>query len=209
MVTASNHLSLGITLLAMMLIVAAPLSAQQRAAVPAHVIEQFGQPPAIPDGPLSAPLREAVRTVFVDSVSQAVWGDAQADALEVIVQSKDPRLVWIISDLMRFTWNQRFDDELADAAESLLQIDLQTPRRWREVTDHLIAWDVPSFPGYLDTKREIFTNFVPGWDRIFVEGDIDWRLVSWGGVLIDNRAYDTTDEPCNCIPAADNPPVSS
>jgi len=27
--------------------------------------------------------------------------------------------------------------------------------------------------------------------------------------LIDDRAYDTTDETCNCIPAADNPPVSS
>jgi hypothetical protein len=64
-------------------------------------------------------------------------------------------------------------------------------------------------PGYLDTKRAIFTGFVPGWDRIFVEGDIDWRLVSWGGVLIDDRPYDTTDEPCNCIPAADNPEVET
>ena len=50
---------------------------------------------------------------------------------------------------------------------------------------------------------------VPGWERIFVEGDIDWRLVSWGGVLIDGRAFGTTGEPCNCIPAADNPEVSS
>ena len=50
---------------------------------------------------------------------------------------------------------------------------------------------------------------MPGWDELFVEGDIDWRLVSWGGVLIDNRAYDKTDDGCNCIPAADNPAVSS
>ena len=50
---------------------------------------------------------------------------------------------------------------------------------------------------------------MPGWDKIFVEGDIDWRHVSWGGVLIDDRAYDTTDVRCNCIPAADNPEVSS
>jgi hypothetical protein len=27
--------------------------------------------------------------------------------------------------------------------------------------------------------------------------------------LIDDRPYDTTDEPCNCIPAADNPEVQS
>jgi hypothetical protein len=33
--------------------------------------------------------------------------------------------------------------------------------------------------------------------------------VSWGGVLIDDRPYDTTDEPCNCIPAADNPEVET
>ena len=50
---------------------------------------------------------------------------------------------------------------------------------------------------------------MPGWDKIFIEGDIDWRHVSWGGVLIDDRPYDTTDELCNCIPAADNPEVSS
>ena len=48
-----------------------------------------------------------------------------------------------------------------------------------------------------------------GLGKIFVEGDIDWRHVSWGGVSIDDRAYDTTDIPCNCIPAADNPKVSS
>ena len=69
--------------------------------------------------------------------------------------------------------------------------------------------DVPAPPDYLKTKRAIFTSLVPGWDKIFVEGDIDWRLVSWGGVLIDDRAYDTTDELCNCIPAADNPEVST
>ena len=67
----------------------------------------------------------------------------------------------------------------------------------------------PAYPGYLETKRAIFTQFVAGWDRIFVEGDIDWRLVSWGGVPIDDRDYDTTDQACNCIPAADNPKVSS
>jgi hypothetical protein len=34
-------------------------------------------------------------------------------------------------------------------------------------------------------------------------------MVSWGGVLIDDRPYDTTDEACNCIPAADNPEVET
>ena len=72
-----------------------------------------------------------------------------------------------------------------------------------------MAWDIPAPPDYLDVKRVIFTNIVPGWERIFVEGDIDWRLVSWGGVPIDDRPYDRTNERCNCIPAADNPAVST
>ncbi|MFT4585715.1 MAG: hypothetical protein ACI915_005416 [Gammaproteobacteria bacterium] len=50
---------------------------------------------------------------------------------------------------------------------------------------------------------------MPEWERLFVPGDIDWRHVSWGGVGIGARPFDTTDEPCNCIPAADNPTVSN
>jgi hypothetical protein len=33
--------------------------------------------------------------------------------------------------------------------------------------------------------------------------------VSWGGVRIDDRPYNTTDRTCDCIPASDNPEVSS
>ena len=181
----------------------------QDAPLPDYVIAQFGQPPAIPKGPISEELRTAIKVVFEDSLAQSKWGDDEVAALNEIAQSQDPRLAWIISDMMRFTWRAAFDTALADAAATLLDIELQTHLRWGEITDHLIAWDIPSYPGYLDNKRAIFTNFVPGWDRIFIEGDIDWRLVSWGGVRIDDRAYDTTDELCNCIPAADNPEVSS
>ena len=87
--------------------------------------------------------------------------------------------------------------------------NLQDYNSWGIVTDHLISWDIPAPPDYLQVKRANCTNVVPGWDKIFVEGDIDWRLVSWGGVLIDDRAYNTTYEACNCIPAADNPEVST
>ncbi|WP_420862393.1 DUF3179 domain-containing (seleno)protein [Algirhabdus cladophorae] len=177
--------------------------------LPDYVIAEFGQPPAVPSGPLPQDLEFAVRAVFIESLEQSVWGRDQMLALEQIAQSKDPRLAWIVSDMMRFTWQSEFDDALADAATRLLQVDLETPYRWAEITNHLIAWDIPAYPGYLEAKRSIFTNFVPGWERIFVEGDIDWRHVSWGGVLIDDRPYDTTDEACNCIPAADNPQVST
>ncbi len=186
-----------------------PPRAAEAAALPDHVIEQFGQPPAVPDGPLSEALRSAIQTAFVDAVAQSSWGQVQNAALDEIAASKDPRIVWIIADLMRFVSSPQLSAVLADTASQLLEKDLPPQNRWGVVTDHLIAWDIPAPPDYLPVKRAIFTSIVPGWDRIFVEGEIDWRLVSWGGVLIDDRAYDTTDVRCNCIPAADNPDVST
>ncbi|MEX0339543.1 MAG: DUF3179 domain-containing (seleno)protein [Arenibacterium sp.] len=187
-----------------------PLLAGDTVKLPDYVVEAFGHPPAnIPTGSLSDDLQRSVRTVFVESLENSTWGRDQRIALEEIKASGDPRLAWVITDMIRFTWRSQFDDALADAATSLLELELKTPQRWHELTDHLIAWDIPAYPGYLETKRAIFTQFVPGWERIFTEGDIDWRLVSWGGVLIDDRPYDQTDENCNCIPAADNPEVSS
>jgi hypothetical protein len=111
--------------------------------------------------------------------------------------------------MMRFISSRRLNATLAEAAGDLLGIAPPARNGWDVITNHLIAWDIAAPPDYLRFKRAIFTTAVPGWDRIFVEGDIDWRLVSWGGVLIDDRAFGWTDEPCNCIPAADNPKVSS
>ncbi|MEM9436121.1 MAG: DUF3179 domain-containing (seleno)protein [Pseudomonadota bacterium] len=185
------------------------LPAQAADELPDYVIDQFGTPPAIPQGALSADLETALRMAFVEGVAQSVWGRDQALALETIVEEGDPRVVWLIADLLRFARGGVLVDQLNTAASALLEKDLPNRNQWGHVTDHLIAWDVPAPPGYLDIKREIFVNLVPGWERIFVEGDIDWRMVSWGGVLIDDRAFDTTDEPCNCIPAADNPEVQS
>lgn len=183
--------------------------AQDREPLPDHVIERFGHPPAVPDGPLSGTLRSAVKAAFIDSMANQRWESDQSAALEKIVEGKDPRIVWLIADLMRFISSSSLNDELSYAATRLLGIGSPIGNHWGTVTDHLIAWDIPAPPDYLRVKRAIFTTMVPGWDKIFVEGDIDWRHVSWGGVLIDDRPYDTTDEPCNCIPAADNPKVSS
>ncbi len=185
------------------------LRAQDAASLPDYVIEKFGMPPPIPEGPLSEDLQAAVQVAFVDAVTQSGWGGDQTAALETIVASKDPRLAWLISDLMRFAGRAELNVLLASAASDLLGTTLQIHNAWGLVTDHLIAWDIPAPPDYLAVKRSIYTSIIPGWDRIFVEGDIDWRHVSWGGVLIDDRPHDKTDEVCNCIPAADNPEVVS
>ncbi|MEL7461646.1 MAG: DUF3179 domain-containing (seleno)protein [Pseudomonadota bacterium] len=177
--------------------------------LPDYVIAEFGTPPDIPTGPLSAEVATAVQVAFVEGLTDRRWGEEQTAALGVIRASGDPRLAWIVSDLMRFTSGRQLGLELGGVASDLLGKELRSQSPWGNVTDHLMAWDIPAPPDYLAAKRAIFTNIVPGWDQIFVEGDIDWRHVSWGGVLIDNRPFDQTDEACNCIPAADNPEVSS
>lgn len=184
-------------------------SAQTTDALPDYVIEAFGEPPQVPDSPFPASLRAAMEVAFVDSFTQSSWTDAQTAALADITASNDPRIAWLISDMMRFVSNSSLNVALAEAAADLLQIEPPTQNHWDVITNHLIAWDIPAPPDYLQIKRTIFTSAVPGWERIFVEGDIDWRMVSWGGVLIDNRDFGRTDEPCNCIPAADNPEVST
>ena len=174
-----------------------------------HVIKAFGEPPELKEGPLSASLQEAVDDVFVKGFEETGWTDLQTKGLETIKESGDARLGWLIADLMRFAGPDGLATLLGDTAGELLNIEYEGSRYWGKTTDQLIAWDIPEPPDYLKYKRSVFTSLVPGWDKIFVEGDIDWRHVSWGGVLIDDRAFDTTDEPCNCIPAADNPEVSS
>ncbi len=180
---------------------------EENRSVSAYAIEQFGAPPEIPTGAVSPELADAIQAVFVDTMEQNQWGEAQIEGLETIATSGDPRVVWLISDLLRFVSNNQLNAFLGETASRVLGTEITGPNYWGAVTDILIAWDIPEPPNYLVAKRAIFTNVVPGWEQIFVEGDIDWRHVSWGGVLIDARPFDTTDDPCNCIPAADNPEV--
>jgi len=99
----SKFASLLILSLAMAsLIFAYGAKAQEASALPDYVIKQFGKPPAIPKGPLSKDLQAAVQTAFIDSLTQSSWGRDEMLALDEIIASKDPRLVWIISDLMRY-----------------------------------------------------------------------------------------------------------
>ncbi|MEM8776489.1 MAG: DUF3179 domain-containing (seleno)protein [Pseudomonadota bacterium] len=183
--------------------------AEEAKPLPDYVIEQFGEPPAVPDGQMSDELHAALKVAFTDSIQQGTWGNDQTIALEEIIQANDPRVVWIMSDIMRFVGSRDLNAVFVDATSKMFGKDLENVNAWGVVTDHLLAWDIPAPPRYLEYKRAIFLNIVPDWDPIFVEGDIDWRLVSWGGVLIDDRAHDATDDVCNCIPAADNPEVST
>lgn len=194
-------------------ILAAPLLV--KADIADHVLGQFGPPPTKISRPHSDALNEAVRTAFAESVapigseSQIVWGREQDQALETIASSGDARLAWLISDLMRFVWQPDIEEQLANAAGRLLGKQWTVGDPWNQIIDHLIAWDIEAPPDYLQRKRLIYTTLVHGWDRLFIEGDVDWRHVTWGGVPIDARPFGKTNLPCPCIPAADNPTVTS
>ncbi|MEL6991425.1 MAG: DUF3179 domain-containing (seleno)protein, partial [Pseudomonadota bacterium] len=162
-----------------------------------------------PTGALSDLLDRDARAVFVEAMQNSTWGSDQEFALMNIGTSGDLRLAWLISDLMRFISSRGINVQLADAASELLGKDIPIDNAWGELTDILIAWDIPAPPNYLEMKRAIFTSVLPDWTPLFEEGQIDWRHVSWGGVPIDARPFDQTDERCNCIPAADNPEVST
>ena len=178
-----------------------------RAALPRGSVRDFGPAPAIPSGPLNAEVQAAVETVFIEGI-EAGWGIEQDRALDVIKESKDPRLAWSVADLLRFAPGGPLGNDLSITIKQLLNFDRGEVSVWNDATNRLMAWNIPEPPNYLKYKRSIFTTVSPEWEPIFVKGDIDWRFVSWGGVHIDNRAFDTTDELCNCIPAADNPPVT-
>jgi len=186
-----------------------PAAAQESADLPDYVLAEYGSPPAIPKGALSDDLQDAIDIVIAGSFDQANWDSYGSQARDVVIQSKDPRVVWLLADLMRFTWRKETNDALSDMAIDILGIELETLFRRNEIIDHLIAWDMPAYPGYLQHKRRVYTKYVPGWERIFVEGNVDWHLVEWGGVNIDDRPYDTTADLCSCIPAIDNPDVST
>ena len=185
-----------------------PAAAQDQADVPEYVLTQFGAPPPYPDGALTKDVNAAMQTVLSISLNQTGWDTSDTSAFDTISQSRDPRLAWVLTDMMRFSWRPEFGAALSKAATDLLRIDLKTIRHRPEIINHLIAWDIPAYPSYLDHKAAVFTNYLPGLERIFAPGDIAWQLVSWGGVDIDARPYDTTDDICHCIPAADNPAVS-
>ncbi|MGI9605164.1 MAG: DUF3179 domain-containing (seleno)protein [Acidimicrobiales bacterium] len=172
-------------------------------------VRSFPDSPPTPTGDLADETEEALAQLFGDSLSDGLFLGDDFAAIRTLGSSEDPRVGWLIADLLQFIRDEDVVASLTTASGDLLGLDVSRFNVWGETIDHLIAWDTPAPPGYLDHKRSLYTLVLPAWGPLLVEGDIDWRHVAWGGVAIDDRPFDTTDEPCNCIPAADNPEVSS
>ena len=189
--------------------------------IPRGEVSDFGEAPDVPDGPLSDEVAAAVALLYGQPLTTRLT-DLQLEALDTIGASGDPRLAWLLADHIRVAINlarltgltepEFFDmnDRLEEAARELTGLNLVRLVAWNPLTNALIAWDIPEPPDYLAGKRNIYTPLEPAWNNLLVDNSVlDWRIVSWGGVLIDARPYDTTDDPCNCIPAIDNPTLLS
>ncbi len=160
----------------------------------------------MPTGDLESATRDAIDTLMGERLQRGVIDELSFEAIVTLGESGDPRVAWWLADLMRVAFDADLAGRLTSAQQELLGIELERFGAWGDTTDHLIAWDIPAPPDYLTYKRNAYITIEPRWEPLFADGtDIDWRLVSWGGVYIDDRPFGTTDTPCNCIPAADNP----
>lgn len=167
--------------------------------------------PEVPSGPLEPALVDRIN-LTLDLI------EVQFDPVGVgaIAESGDARLAWLLSDLLRFIQIGSPVEQLRQAFEQVTGVDLDADPSsaesvWRSVTNHLIAWDLPAPPGYREMKAKLFLLVDPRWEPFFADedADIDWRLLSWGGVLIDDRPLGDPN-PCRlgCIPALDDPALT-
>lgn len=169
----------------------------------------FPDAPRVARRPLDPRVGRAVSALF----GSVLTGGLDGDHVETVERSDDARVAWFVSDLLRFAQASEEEDRLADAFERLTGVDVREDpsyRRspWLSVTDHLIAWDLPAPPGYRALKARLYLALEPRWRPFFADRDagIDWRLISWGGVFIDDRR-EGDSHPCEraCIPALDDP----
>ena len=167
---------------------------------------RFGPAPSWPSGPLDPDL-----AADLDAVFDSLTTDPDFEAIDRVGASGDPRAACLLTDLLRFL---RQSDGITGAWETLTGVSIPNDvSAWGFTTDHMIAWDVPAPPGYVDWKRRLFELVEPRWAPFFDDPDatVDWRWVSWGGVLIDDRPIGETDVGCprGCIPALNDPALTS
>ena len=171
----------------------------------------FPDAPEAPDGPAGPAL-----VANLDAVFDGLATTLDLEALQDVVGAGDVRAAWLIADLMRFVAPGATLDRLTVAWEELTGVSLDgdpvaARSQWQSATDHLIAWDLPAIDGYVRWKAMLFTLIEPRWQPFFddAEAVIDWRILSWGGVLIDDRPFGTpTGCERGCIPALDAPAVT-
>ena len=168
--------------------------------------QPFPPAPAVREGALAAEVAQVLA-----ELAPALRADRfPSAAVERIGESGDARLAWVLYDLLRFAGRGTIGNIVA-AFEKLTGAPLPA-EPFTAMGDRVLAWDLPAPPGYRQVKRDLFLLIEPRWEPFFADADsaIDWRLVGWGGVFIDDRPDATQGQVCprGCIPALDQPKVT-
>ena len=162
--------------------------------------------PEVPTGPLAESAIADLDLVF-DSTS----GSLDLDAVRRLADSADPRISWLLADLLRFLPPGPASDEILLVFESLTGFEADSRSPWVDTTNALITWDTPAPPDYVRWKGQLFVGIDERWEYLFTDpsATLDYRLLSWGGVRPDDRPLGDSD-PCprGCIPALDDPAVT-
>jgi hypothetical protein len=162
----------------------------------------FPSVPEVNQGPLDATTQSGLDALLAEVFTP----DFDATHLDTVIEGGDVRAAWVLADLLRFYQTGASRDELVYAFTRLTGVASdpdQTDFVW--ASNALIAWDLPSWDGYADIKRYMYSSLDPRWTQLFEDdASMDWRFVTWGGVAIDDRPFGDNG-PCNCIPALDDP----
>ncbi len=168
----------------------------------------FADPPAVET---SGDLDPAIDNEIGSLIAAIEAGGFDSEALDAIGAGDDPRVAWFLADLLRFFQGGSEGAQTARIFADLTGVTADTDGRpaFVDAFNHLIAWDLPAWDGYGTRKGELYTILEPAWQPFFDDNiSIDWRWVTWGGVLIDDRPLGDPN-PCErgCIPALDDPPT--
>lgn len=174
--------------------------------VVAGTAREFPPAPQVPDGPLHPDDQAALEAILGN---QAVGYAAQISQLET---QGDARVLWVLADLLRFSQGAPDGEAILATAATISGAEFNPDRPWRDLSEHLLAWDLPAPPDYLVYKAAIYFFADPRWQFVFADPDatIDYRLLTWGGVLVDDRELgDPENCARRCIPALDDPALVS
>ncbi len=172
-------------------------------------VRSFPPAPSVPSGPLDADASAAL-----DEIVAGFSTFVPVDTIHAVGASDDARVLWPLSDVLRFGQGRPEGTAVLEVAEALtgVRVDPEARGTWTTLTDHLLNWDLPAPPGYATFKERLYTQLEPAWAEFFADDDaeVDWRLVGFGGVLADTRPLGAPG-PCerSCIPALDDPAVTS
>ncbi len=153
----------------------------------------------------------AVVDAYVERVAARIYdpiNHVDPEVVRALGRLDDDRFAWLVADGLRFVGRGEEFESLVEAGTALGGIELDGPTAWLQLNNHLIETDRPAPPGYADWKREIYVAVDATWAPFFddAEADVDWRLVTFGGVLADRRPFGS-DDTCQCIAALDEPPA--